>query len=63
LSKLRNIAMLRQACKDHKSLEDLVSTNGYHRMKTLKMAGFSDKQVSCCLWRAGDRTRMDRLKN
>ncbi|CAB9528515.1 Carbamoyl-phosphate synthase large chain [Seminavis robusta] len=46
LSKLRNIAMLRQACKDKKSLEDLVSTNGYERMRTLKMAGFSDKQIA-----------------
>jgi carbamoylphosphate synthase large subunit/anthranilate/para-aminobenzoate synthase component II len=54
LSKLRNIAMLRQACKDHKSLEDLVGTNGKQRMRTLKMAGFSDKQVRCRLWRGDD---------
>ena len=45
LSKLRNIAKMRQACKEKKSLEDLVNTNGYHRMKSLKMAGFSDRQV------------------
>lgn len=46
LSKLRNIAMMRQACLDHGSLESLVSTNGYQRIRALKMAGFSDKQVS-----------------
>ena len=45
LSKCRNIAMLRQACKEKRSLEDLVSSNGYNRLKTLKMAGFSDRQV------------------
>lgn len=48
LNKCRNIAMLRQACKDKKSLEDLVSQNGYSRLKTLKMAGFSDRQVRGC---------------
>ena len=47
LSKLRNIAQLRQACKGKKGLEDLVKENGYHRLKTLKMAGFSDRQVRC----------------
>ena len=46
LSKLRNIAMMRQACYDHGSLENLVSTNGYNRIRGLKMAGFSDRQVS-----------------
>ena len=45
LSKLRNIAKMRQACKEKRGLEDLVKTNGYHRMKALKMAGFSDRQV------------------
>jgi carbamoylphosphate synthase large subunit/anthranilate/para-aminobenzoate synthase component II len=45
LNKCRNIAMLRQACKNKKSLEDLVNQNAYSRLRTLKMAGFSDKQV------------------
>lgn len=45
LSKLRNIAKMRQACKEKNGLEDLVKSNGYHRMKALKMAGFSDRQV------------------
>ena len=45
LSKLRNIAKMRQACKEKNGLEDLVKSNGYYRMKALKMAGFSDRQV------------------
>jgi len=46
LSKCRNIAMMRQACKEKKSLEDLVGTNGYNRMRALKMNGFSDRQIA-----------------
>ncbi len=45
LSKLYNIAAMRKACKTIGSLEKLVSENGRDRMRSLKMAGFSDKQV------------------
>jgi len=50
LNKLRNVAMMRQACLDKKSLEDLVSENGYQRMLSLKRAGFSDRQVRLILY-------------
>lgn len=53
LSKLANIASMRQACLQLGSLEALVNTNGRERMRALKMAGFSDRQVrssSIVLW-------------
>ena len=44
LSKLKNIATMRHACRE-KSLDELVSKNPFDRLRTLKMAGFSDRQV------------------
>lgn len=46
LSKLSNIATMRKAVKQGGSLDDLTSTNGWHRLRELKIAGFSDRQVS-----------------
>ena len=46
LSKLKNIATMRQACLDKNGLEDLVSENGSERLRSLKMAGFSDRQIA-----------------
>ena len=45
LSKLKNIANMRHACKQGGNLDSLVRSNGRERMKALKMAGFSDRQV------------------
>ena len=45
LSKLRSIAQMRSAVKAGGTLEKLTNTNGKQRMKSLKMAGFSDRQV------------------
>jgi carbamoylphosphate synthase large subunit/anthranilate/para-aminobenzoate synthase component II len=46
LSKLANIARMRKAVKEGGSLEALTHTNGRNRLRTLKIAGFSDRQVS-----------------
>ncbi|KAL7556855.1 hypothetical protein ACA910_016326 [Epithemia clementina (nom. ined.)] len=46
LSKLKNIAMMRSAVKEAGSLEALVRENGASRFKTLKQAGFSDRQIA-----------------
>jgi carbamoylphosphate synthase large subunit/anthranilate/para-aminobenzoate synthase component II len=46
LSKLQNIADMRKACKHAGSLEALTEANPRHRLRALKMAGFSDRQVS-----------------
>ena len=45
LSKLANIAAMRKACLQAGSLESLLSSNAKERMRHLKMAGFSDRQV------------------
>jgi carbamoyl-phosphate synthase/aspartate carbamoyltransferase len=45
LSKLKNIATMRKAVVAGGSLDVLTGTNGAMRMKVLKMAGFSDRQV------------------
>jgi carbamoyl-phosphate synthase/aspartate carbamoyltransferase len=45
LAKLKNISVMRKACMDCGNLNDLVSTNGAERMRELKRAGFSDRQV------------------
>jgi len=50
LSKLENIALMRQAVKDGGSLDVLTRSNGRERMVALKRAGFSDRQVSCIFW-------------
>jgi carbamoyl-phosphate synthase/aspartate carbamoyltransferase len=47
LSKLMNIATMRMACKEAGSLEVLISSNPRGRLRSLKMAGFSDRQVMC----------------
>jgi carbamoylphosphate synthase large subunit/anthranilate/para-aminobenzoate synthase component II len=45
LCKLKSIAEMRAAVKTTGSLETLLKTNGESRMRTLKVAGFSDRQV------------------
>jgi len=49
LSKLANIATMRQAVKQGGTLDALTKTNGYSRMRILKQAGFSDRQVRVLL--------------
>jgi carbamoylphosphate synthase large subunit/anthranilate/para-aminobenzoate synthase component II len=44
LSKLQNIALMRKACLTSGSI-DMFDTNGAERMRALKIAGFSDRQV------------------
>jgi len=46
LNKLNNIAQMRKAVITGGSLDALTNTNGKERMRMLKMAGFSDRQVS-----------------
>lgn len=45
LSKLKNIAMMRAACKHAGSLDNLLADNSRNRLVALKRNGFSDKQV------------------
>lgn len=45
LSKLKNIAEMRKTCMEVGSIHQLLSENGHARMKALKMAGFSDRQI------------------
>ena len=49
LSKLKNIADIRKHCKSVGDIGTLLSTNGYQRMKTMKIAGFSDRQIGSYL--------------
>jgi len=44
LSKLKNIATLRQSCKDG-TYKGLLSVKAEARMRSLKVAGFSDRQI------------------
>jgi carbamoylphosphate synthase large subunit/anthranilate/para-aminobenzoate synthase component II len=46
LSKLSNIATMRKAVKAGGNLDELTNTNGWHRMRELKIAGFSDRQIA-----------------
>lgn len=46
LGKLKNIAEMRLAVKSCGSLNDLVRENGIDRMRSLKIAGFSDRQIA-----------------
>mmetsp|Transcript_59704 Transcript_59704/g.176907 ORF Transcript_59704/g.176907 Transcript_59704/m.176907 type:complete len:1545 (-) Transcript_59704:239-4873(-) len=46
LSKLDNIARMRDACKGCGSVEKLISSNAQDRLFSLKRAGFSDKQIA-----------------
>jgi len=46
LSKLKNIAQMRHAVKSCKNLQKLVSTNGAERLRSLKINGFSDRQIA-----------------
>lgn len=56
LSKLQNIASMRNALVKSGNLEKSFADNGADRMRTLKIAGFSDRQVSvafvciCCFF-------------
>ena len=45
LNKLNNIAQMRKAVVAGGNLDSLTNTNGRARMRILKMAGFSDRQV------------------
>ena len=53
LSKLKNIANMKQACKNVGNLNTLFSENGAERMRSLKMAGFSDLQIASYVGKAG----------
>ena len=46
LSKLMNIATIRKACKEAGSLDALVASNPRERLRNLKIAGFSDRQIA-----------------
>jgi len=46
LSKLHNIATMRNACKHAGSLDELVKENPKQRLRALKIAGFSDRQIA-----------------
>ncbi|KAL3938219.1 MAG: hypothetical protein SGBAC_006826 [Bacillariaceae sp.] len=46
LSKLQNIADMRQACKNAGSLEKLTDDQPRQRLRSLKQAGFSDRQIA-----------------
>mmetsp|Transcript_9667 Transcript_9667/g.20835 ORF Transcript_9667/g.20835 Transcript_9667/m.20835 type:complete len:1576 (-) Transcript_9667:1003-5730(-) len=46
LSKLKNIAQMRQALKSCSSLDELTAFNGRERLRALKIAGFSDRQIA-----------------
>jgi len=52
LSKLKNIAEMRNTCKKS-SLSELFKVNGHERMRSLKLAGFSDKQIGRYLGKHG----------
>jgi len=54
LSKLMNIAQLRNACKMSNGINDLLSKNGLERMQTLKQTGFSDRQIARYVNKPGD---------
>ena len=45
LSKLQNIASMRNACMECGDIDKVLATNGEDRMRSLKIAGFSDRQV------------------
>lgn len=51
LNKLMNIARMRNACKQVGSLSSFVETNGAERLRALKRAGFSDRQVRITSYR------------
>jgi len=46
LSKLENIARMRNACKNCGDISKLFAENGTDRMRSLKIAGFSDAQIA-----------------
>ncbi|KAL7435709.1 hypothetical protein ACHAXH_005100 [Discostella pseudostelligera] len=46
LSKLQNIASMRNACVNCGSIDKLFAENGADRMRSLKIAGFSDRQIA-----------------
>jgi carbamoyl-phosphate synthase/aspartate carbamoyltransferase len=45
LSKLQNIATMRNACIKCGNIDEMFAKNGTERMRSLKIAGFSDRQV------------------
>lgn len=46
LSKLQNIADMRKFCKESGGIAEIIKVNGFNRMKSLKIAGFSDRQIA-----------------
>jgi len=46
LSKLQNIASMRNACVKSGNVDKVFGENGADRMRTLKVAGFSDRQIA-----------------
>jgi len=46
LSKLKNIASMRNACIQSGGLDKLLGDNAAERMRTLKLNGFSDRQIA-----------------
>jgi hypothetical protein len=46
LSKLKNIATMRHACKEAGSLSKITEINPRERLRALKAAGFSDRQIA-----------------
>ena len=53
LRKLRNIAEMREACVSAGGIDELFKSNGIERMRSLKVAGFSDRQIARYLGREG----------
>mmetsp|Transcript_8103 Transcript_8103/g.9355 ORF Transcript_8103/g.9355 Transcript_8103/m.9355 type:complete len:1365 (-) Transcript_8103:22-4116(-) len=45
LSKLKNISEMRKTCKEVGDITKLLAVNGKERMRSLKIAGFSDRQI------------------
>lgn len=46
LAKLKNIAEMRKTCMEVGDINELLKVNGAERMRSLKMAGFSDRQIA-----------------
>jgi len=59
LCKLKNISEMRKECKRSKSIEDLFGDNGFEKMRALKMAGFSDRQIGRYLGLTGRHGEME----
>lgn len=63
LTKLENIAQMRRAVKKCANLQELTKTNGVERMRSLKIAGFSDKQIAHYLGLPNDLSSEARVRD